>query len=376
MINKKRLIATAKRLIRFDSENPPGNERPIALWVGGYLRGLGLSVRFHEFSKGRPNVIGVLKGGRLARGLLLSPHLDTVPAGRGWRFDPFGGVVRNGRLYGRGGTDCKGNLASCLEAITSVVEDGLALTCDLTFAATADEETGSRFGIIPLIEKGVLAPRAAVILDGDDFDILVAQKGLLHFKVKVFGKRAHGAYPWRGVNAIEKSAEIIHRLKRLKFRFRRHPLLGPPTINIGTIKGGDKVNIVADHCEFTVDLRFLPGMDAKEIMSKIKSHVKAHAKRYTIEVESLQHPYEIESESPLVEALARALRGHGKRVKIKGSEGATVITFFKKKGIPAIGFGFGAKGQAHGTDEYVKVGDLYEGAKVLASFIKDFDAHC
>ena len=372
MVNKRRLVATIKKLIRINSENPPGNELEIALWVKSYLKRLGLDVRLYEFAPKRPNVIGILKGRERGRGLLLSPHLDTVPAGRGWRVDPFKGIIRGGRIYGRGATDCKGNLAAGLEAVASVVEDGFLPRRDIIFAATADEECGSRLGIIPLIERNILKPRSALILDANEFDIIVAQKGLIHFKIKVLGKKAHGAYPWRGINAIEDSAEIIHELKKLTFRFKPHPLLRAPTINIGTIRGGDKVNIVADYCDFSVDLRFLPGMDPKAVLSRIKKLIARKSKRYKIEIEGIQDPYEADRRSGLTAVLAKTVKRHGRKPRIKGSEGATVITFFKKKGIPAVGFGFGSKAQAHTANEFAKIDDLFAGAKVLADFIKSF----
>ena len=86
---------------------------------------------------------------------------------------------------------------------------------------------------------------AAIILDADDFNIIIAQKGLIHFQVKIFGKKAHGAYPDKGINAIEIASKIIQALDAYRFSYKRHPLLKKPTINIGTIAGGDKVNIVA-----------------------------------------------------------------------------------------------------------------------------------
>jgi acetylornithine deacetylase/succinyl-diaminopimelate desuccinylase family protein len=369
MVNKKRLTALIKRLIRINSENPPGNEKAIALWVGGYLKRLGLKVKCVEFAKGRPNVIAVLKGKDSKKSILLSPHLDTVPAGKGWGFDPFGGVVRNGRIYGRGATDCKGNLAAAIEAMNSLSEDGVTPDIDVVLAATADEECGSELGIIPLIKRRILNPSEALILDADKFDIIVAQKGLIHFKVRLFGKKAHGAYPDRGVNAIEKAASVIQGLKKMKFRFKTHPLLKGPTVNIGTIKGGDKVNIVADYCEFEVDLRFLPGMDAGYVMSRIKDMIRKKAKAFKIEMGNVQEPYEMEETCHLVSGLKEAASRCGIRPEIKGNEGATVLTFFKKRKIPAVAFGFGSRAQAHATDEYARIDDLYNGARVLCGAI-------
>jgi succinyl-diaminopimelate desuccinylase len=209
MVDKKRLIALTRKLVRINSQNPPGNEREIGLFVKNFLDRLGLKTRLYEFKRNRTNVIAALKGLKSRHSLLITPHLDTVPAGRNWTMDPFQGIMRSGKLYGLGATDCKSNLACAMEALRSIVEDKVKLGYDLLFAATADEESGSDFGLIPLLEKRILKPSAAVVLDSDDFEIIVTQKGLMHMKIKIEGKRAHGAYPWRGVNAIDKAISAI-----------------------------------------------------------------------------------------------------------------------------------------------------------------------
>lgn len=377
MIDKKRLINLTREFIRMNSENPPGNEYRIALRVRKILEDLGLKTRIYEFIKNRPNVIGMLEAKSLSatrqdkNSLLISPHLDTVPVGRNWRFSPFSAKIHNNRIYGRGASDCKGNLAIGIEAIRSLIEEKIKLDYNLIFAATSDEETGSKFGLIPLLEKKILKPDYALILDGESFDIIISQKGLIHFKIIIFGKKAHGAYPDRGINAIEIASKAIQRLKNYKFKFKPYPLLKPPTINIGTIRGGDKVNIVADWCEFEVDLRFLPGMKEGEILRDIREVLKEEVKKFRIEVEAIQLPYEIDGESFLVKSLAEAVKKIKGRAELRGSEGATQITFFKNK-IPAIAFGIGAFGCAHKTDEYVRIDDLYKGALALEEFLKRF----
>ena len=373
MVNRKRLIKLTQDLLRINSENPPGNERAIARFVSGYLKNMGLRPKIVSFYPNRDNVLAVLPGRRSRSSLLITPHLDTVPAGTGWQFGPFSGEVSGGKIFGRGATDCKGNLAVALEAMQSLLEDKVSLANDLIFLATADEEAGSGKGLIPILDSGIVRPAYALILDSDEFNIITAQKGLIHFKVKVAGLKAHGAYPERGVNAIEHALMLIGILKKMKFKaFSRHSLLKPPTINIGTIRGGDKVNMVADWCEFEVDLRFLPGMEAQKILSGIKKVFAKTKVSFTIQPEDIQQPYEMGRKHPLVESLKKASYGIVRRSDVKGSEGATVITFFKKKNIPAVATGYGAKGCAHTTDEYVRVHDLYRGARILERFIKIF----
>jgi len=372
MVNKKRLVGLTQKLISIKSENPPGDESCIAKFIKRYLNDLGVSAKIYQFKNKRSNVVACLAGKDKRYSLLITPHLDTVPAGNSWRFNPFSPTIQKNRIYGLGATDCKGNLACALETINSVVEDNLVLDYNLVFAATADEESGSDLGLIPLLNKGILKPDAALVLDSDDFKIIVTQKGLIHLKVKIQGRRAHGAYPWRGINAIDIAINVIRAIKARKFYYKRSKYLRPPTINVGTIKGGDKVNVVADWCEFELDFRFLPGGNAGVLLRKVKNIIKRHSKKFKINVEGVQSPYRINEKHPLVLNLIKAM--HKIKIKpiIEGSEGATVITFFQNKNIPAIATGFGSSGTAHTADEYVKIDNLYNGALVLEEFLKSY----
>lgn len=371
MINRKRLIQLTRKLIQIDSQNPPGNEFEIVKFIRDYLSGFGLKSKIYEFAKNRPNVVALLKAENPgAKTILISPHLDTVPAGLGWKYPPFKGIIKDNKIYGRGTTDCKGNLAAAIEALNSLVEDKTKIKHNILFAATADEETGSKLGLIPLLKKNILRADYALILDSDEFDIIVAQKGLIHFKVRVSGRKAHGAYPWRGINAINIASRVIEDLEGYKFKYKKHPLLHPPTINIGTIHGGDKVNMVADWCEFELDARYLPGMSAQDILSDFKKIIAKRAKKFRLKIDGIQNPYEIERNHELVSSLLKVWRGYKKSTGLKGSEGATVITFFKEKGIPAVATGFGSRTCAHINDEYVKIDTLYQGARALEEFLK------
>jgi acetylornithine deacetylase/succinyl-diaminopimelate desuccinylase family protein len=365
-------LTLAQELIRIDSQNPPGDESRIASFVKRYLANLGLKTRIYEFKKKRANVIAVLEGKYNKRSLLVTPHLDTVPAGISWKFPPFSPSIRQGKLYGLGATDCKGNLAVGLEAINSLVDDRVILGYNLVFAATADEEAGSSLGLAPLLDKEILKPDAALVLDADDFEIIVVQKGLLHFKVKIQGKKAHGAYPWMGVNAIAAAVDILGELKNRRFACAANRYLRPPTLNIGTIKGGDKVNVVADWCEFELDFRFLPGQSARKILTDIKKIIRRYSRKFQLEIEGIQEPYLIARDHPLVDCLSRAMKKKRVRPRIRGSEGATTISFFQDKNIPAIATGFGSQGLAHTADEYARVDNLHKGAEVLEYFLKSY----
>ncbi|MBU0549458.1 MAG: M20 family metallopeptidase [Candidatus Omnitrophica bacterium] len=372
MADKNHLIKLTQSLIRIRSENPPGDEYKIACFVKKFFRGLGLKPKIYEFKKSRSNVIVILEGRNNRKNLLVTPHLDTVPAGASWGISPFAGVLRDNLIYGRGASDDKGNLAVLMEAIRSIIIQKKVLGYNLIFAATADEEAGSQYGLLPLLSKGILKPQAALILDADSFKIIVVQKGLLHIKVKIKGKSAHGAYPWEGISAIDIALKALSSIKSEKFVYKKNPYLRPPTVNIGTISGGDKVNVVSDWCEFELDFRFLPGMSASGIIRQIKRIIGKYSKKFNLEIMAEQMPSEVNPCHPLVKELKRSMRKHKIRPRVSGSEGATVLTFFQERNIPAVATGFGSSGCAHSSREYARVDYLCRGAEILEDFFSNF----
>jgi len=369
MYNPKRLIKLTQDLIKIDSQNPPGDEKEIAFFVKNTFSKCGLSTRLIEFGKNRFNTITILKGRSSKASLVITPHLDTVPFGKNWKFPPRGAKIYSNRVYGRGATDCKGNLAVGMEVLRTLKEEKIKLNYDIIFLATADEEAGSHYGLIPLLKKHIIKSTYAIILDSDDYNIIIAQKGMIHLKIAISGKMAHGAYPNRGVNAILLAVKSIEKIKKLKFSYKKHRLLKPPTINIGTIKGGDKVNMVADWCEFEVDIRFLPGMDSAKIIKAIRNIVGFVTPEFNLEITAVQNPCQIDPDHLLVRSLKQASLEQTGQSRIKGSEGATVMTFFDEQGIPVVATGFGSSGCCHIVDEYVKIDNLIGGYKMLRDFL-------
>jgi acetylornithine deacetylase len=146
-------------------------------------------------------------------------------------------------------------------------------------------------------------------------------------------------------------------------------------VNIGTIHGGDKVNVVADWCEFELDFRFLPGTSEKALLKNLKHTLSKHSNDFSIDVQGIQAPYRISQRHPLVTSLVSAMKNLKIRPRISGSEGATVITFFQDQGIPAVATGFGKEGCAHIADEYASLSSLYKGARVLEEFLKNYKSN-
>jgi succinyl-diaminopimelate desuccinylase len=368
-------IRLLQKLINIDSQNPPGDERKIIFFIRNYLRRLEIFSKIYEFKKNRLNLVCTLASKNHKRKILFAPHVDTVPATGKWRYGPFSGKIYRGKIYGRGATDCKCNVAASLALIKKIKEERIKLdNIDLVFAFCGDEETGSHHGIIPLV-KFLKNIDYAVVLDADDFNIIVAQKGLLHLRVELFGKEAHGAYPERGLNAVEKGVYILKEISEKKFSFKPHLLLKKPTLNIGRFVGGDKVNIVAGYAFFELDIRYLPSMKQKDIISDIERIIKKHKIKYRLKILAQQGPMEINKNLLSIKILREVLRKNRIKSYLKPSFGATVINFLEEQGIRSFAFGFGSKSQAHARNEYVKVNNLYKGVKILMDYLLQFDSY-
>ncbi|MCK9613921.1 MAG: ArgE/DapE family deacylase [Candidatus Omnitrophica bacterium] len=372
---KQSPINLLQKLIKIDSQNPPGNERKIIYFIRNYLKSLGIASKIYEFKKDRLNLVCKLTSKNPKKKILFTPHVDTVPANGKWHVPPLSAKIYKGRMYGRGATDCKINVAAALYLIKKLKEEKTTLkNIDLVFAFTGDEETGSHNGIIPLV-KHLKGADYAIVLDADEFDIVVAQKGLLHLRVELTGREAHGAYPERGINAVEKGVFILNEILKRKFPFATHTLLKKPTLNIGRFVGGDKVNIVAGYAFFDIDIRYLPKMKEKEIIKNIEKIIKKQKIKYKIKILAHQSPLEIDKNIPVIKILRSVLKKNNIEGKIAPSFGATVITFLKDIGIESFAFGFGSKGNAHAKNESVKIANLDKGIKVLEEYVRGLDEY-
>jgi len=192
--------------------------------------------------------------------LLLTGHVDTVPPGAGrWKDGPFSGVVRGGRLYGRGAQDMKGSLAACLAAIKAVQDAGLPLRGDLLLAAVADEEYAS-IGTQAVIQK--VQVDAAIVTEPTDLQIGMAHRGFAWLEVETLGKAAHGSRWQEGIDANRMMGHVLLSLDALEQELLngpRHALLGPPSLHVSLLQGGDEPSIYAAHCQATIERRTLPG---------------------------------------------------------------------------------------------------------------------
>ncbi|MCD6530171.1 M20 family metallopeptidase [Candidatus Bathyarchaeota archaeon] len=377
-IDANEVVELTRQLVRIPSENPPGNEREIAEFVTEKLRDLGLTVKVHEFKPGRPSVVGLLTGAEGKPVLMFNGHLDTVPIGdrEDWSVDPFEGALRNGKIYGRGAADMKGALAAMIASAKAVIESKVRLKGKLILTFVADEEV-TGYGTRDLIRKGYKAD-FAVIGEPNELKVQTAHKGVLRLKVVTRGKAAHASIPHQGVNAIYRMADVCLALEKMNSLLaeKKHALLGSPTINVGTIKGGIKTNIVPDYCEITVDRRLIPGerpMDVKREIEEVLESLRWKTSNLQTEVEVLNvaEPSETPQDEPIVQVAREAVKEVvGRDPGVTGFTATCDMHFLVNEAdIPTIILGPGSLQQAHIVDEYVEVEQLINAAKVYTCII-------
>jgi succinyl-diaminopimelate desuccinylase len=263
-------VALTKSLLRFDTINPPGRERDCARFAGAMLEEWGFRVEYHEYADSRTSLVARAGGSEAKLPLCLTGHLDVVPLGaRQWSRDPFSGETDGDRLYGRGSSDMKAGVAAILLAARSFSK-ALRNTPGIVLVLTAAEEGGC-VGSAQLAKTQLLGKAGAMVVGEPTSNYpLVGHKGSIKFHARFRGVSAHGSMPELGENAIYKAARAVARLEGFDFETPSHPIMGKPTLNVGTIEGGVTVNAVPDAASFGVDIRTVPGMDHDGLLSKLK----------------------------------------------------------------------------------------------------------
>ena len=370
----------AGRLIEFETENPPGNEGPAIEQLTRVLDDWGFDTQVYFTDFGRSNLVAQIGWGKRKRRLILNGHLDVVPAGdhASWRRPPYIASLEDGRLYGRGSADMKGGVAAMMWGVRLVTLAGIEpQDAEVVLHLVSDEETGGLQGTEWLIGHVPFEAEAAIVGEPTDLNVVVAGKGALWSRLTVKGKPAHGSVPHLGVNAIEKMARLIVRLGDLELP-GDHPLLGGATLNVGTITGGSKINVVADSCSIEVDRRVLPGETKETVEAEFRRAIETLGRQEdadaAMEVTLFAEPFEIDPDQRIVRAALSAVEAvTGDSRQPKGARGFTDARFYAGQcGMPAIILGPGSISQAHTANEFVWVSQLRDAAVIYALIIADF----
>jgi acetylornithine deacetylase len=380
-INEELLVEVSRKLIRIPSET--GQEREVSELCQTLMKDLGMDVQglAHPDTPDSPNAIGVWRGVGGGRGIQYSGHLDTVGIGdrSKWITDPYGGEIIDDKLYGRGAMDSKGGgIASVLVAIQAIQKAGIQLKGDVIVVGTVYEEVGGSFGMKHVVESNVVDPDLYIYCVHSDMEIKANFKGVLWTKWTVKGQAAHGSMPHRGVNAIIGAARIIGEIDRRKgATYVKHPILGDHTYNFGWITaGGEKprYNMVADLCQFGVDMRLVPGQttagvaaELQEMLDELKS--KDPQLDAQFEVIMRDEPAAVSEDAEaltLVRECATEIMGRSPIIGGTIATGDLGAVF--AKGRVGVGFGPGdlERGNAHKENEFIEIEQLMQATQIYA----------
>jgi len=359
-----------RRLVGFDTVSRKSNLAAID-FIRDYLDGHGIGSRLtFDDAGGKANLFATI-GPPDRPGVILSGHSDVVPVDdQEWSSDPFILREADGLLHGRGAVDMKGFIAVALALVPEIKARALAAPVHLVFSY--DEEVGC-IGVSRLISQIGMAearPFACVVGEPTGMVPITGQKGLQVRRCTVRGLEAHSSRTPYGVNAVEAAAELIAKIKAIGRRIRRDgpfdPGFDPPysTVHCGTVHGGAAQNIVPSHCDFTYEIRNLPGHDPEPIFAEIELHARhflePEMKQVDAEagftfVDRAQLPdYAIDESHPAVTLVKRALGANeAGRVSYMTEAG-----LFGRAGIPTVICGPGHIAQAHKPDEFIARSEL------------------
>ena len=389
-------------LVRIPTVNPPGEAYDAcARFLGGYLERRAFGVEYiaaegraeHTTRHPRVNVIGSRRGGP-GPVVHLNGHIDVVPAGDGWTVDPFGGLVRDGKIFGRGVCDMKAGIAAAVFAAEAIERAGVTLPGTVEISGTVDEESGGFAGVAHLAESGRIAKgRTDYVIIPEPLNvdrICIGHRGVYWFEVTARGRIGHGSMPFLGVSAIDGMGRLLQSVREilmpaLASRRTAVPVVPPrarqATINVNGIDGGQPVGgiqtpCVADLCRAVFDRRFLieEGFDATkneiaELVARVAADTGAAGVRFHVRDLMVVHPVKTPDDSPVVAAVDRAIRRVlGRPAELVASPGTYDHKHVTRiAGIPhCIAYGPGELELAHQPDEYCRIDDLVNATKVIA----------
>lgn len=323
---------------------------------------------------GRPSVVA-RKGPRGGRSLMLNGHMDVVGT-EGMRHPPFEATCREGRLYGRGSADMKGGLAAMCVAASRAADEGL--DGEVVIAAVVDEEFES-VGMRALLADGVRAD-AAIVAEPTGLAICPAHRGFAWLEIVVRGRAAHGSRYDLGIDAITHAALLLTELDRVQrevLPLTTHRLLGRGSLHAALIRGGTGLSTYPELCTLSVERRTIPGEAPEDALREIERACAVVRETRgdfdaTVTLGASQPPSDLPVDSPVVRALACALRAEGEATTIAGLSAWTDAALLNEAGIPAICFGPGDIALAHASEEFVPVDEIERAARVMTRMVRSW----
>ena len=382
-VDEDGVVALTRDLVRLRTVHEPERgtgEAPAAALVAETMRGFGWEPQVTEVAPGRPNVVAVVEGGGgPGPTLAFEGHTDVVTEGDRdrWSVDPYGGEIRDGRLYGRGSADMKSGVAAMLHAVRALQLagpfPGRVLVC-----ALVDEE-GLMLGAKHFAGTGLAASvDGAIVCEPEEGEICTSAKGAVRIRVDLLGVMAHGAMPQHGRNPVAPLGRLLVALAGLQERLQAahpaHEHLGEVYVTPTVTSAGsaDQINVIPARATVCVDVRTIPGVDHAALVAGVRElAVEAGAPSgVTAEVTVIDDRpcVEVAEDHPLVVALAGAHEAVlGEPARYGGVPGATDGTILTRDaGMATVVYGPGGKWIAHQADEFVEVADIVRCAHVYA----------
>jgi acetylornithine deacetylase len=368
------VVSLLQQLVRIPSVNPdnaPGTEEigeeTLAIFLAGWLESIGADVMLEEIKPGRPNLIARFAPLDGRPRILLGPHLDTVGVG-GMTVEPFGGEIRDGKLWGRGASDTKGPMAAMLWALHDHQDVLADLPVAVDFVAFMGEESG-QWGSKDFAKRHAKDYTFALVGEPTSMQVVHVTKGSLWATLRATGKAAHSSQPERGENAILKLTRALDQLDHHlggQLATFTHPVLGRSTMNVGMIRGGARPNIVPDLAEAEIDIRITPALAAEGGALKLLTETLAF---FDLPLEIVKPhenpPMETAADHPMIQALLATDPATG----LAGAPWFSDAAHLSSGGIPSICIGPGSIDQAHTVDEFIEISALQHGAEFFSTFI-------
>ena len=359
-----------RELLAFNTINPPGTERACARHLGAILEAAGFRVAYHEFAAARTSLIAEIGGDDERPPICFTGHIDTVPLGAArWARDAFAGETDGDRLYGRGSTDMKSGIAAFVAAAVELAPQ-LARGPGISLVITAGEEIGCE-GAKYLADNKLLGRAGAIVVAEPTGNYpYVGHKGLAWFEIETFGVTAHGSMPEVGDNAVVKMARVIGDLDGFRFPVEEHAVMGKPTLNIGTIRGGLNTNSVPDESAITIDTRTVPGIDHVHLCRSLETLLAPRGARVRkiVDTPALYTEPANEWVQQVFEACTPFLGARPTpRTITFSTDGADLKRGFG--GPPAVILGPGEPTLAHQTDEWCSINRIEQSVDLFKTLM-------
>jgi succinyl-diaminopimelate desuccinylase len=370
-ITKEFLTPILQKMIQINTENPVGKTKEIVDYIHslfpsdkGFRKKI---ITNHKNEVELHNLIVELGKGR--EKIVFCGHLDTVPSGpkENWKYDPFSGRIENGNVFGLGSADMKGGVTSLIGLMFEFLEKPDFLEkYTLILACTADEEAGMT-GAETLKELKIMENAILLIIpEATNLQLGIAEKGIVWVKIKVIGKAAHGSTPEQGINAIEIVAGLLPKFYNSLDNLTSE-ILGKSTLNIGTIRGGNKINIVPSEAILELDYRTIPEENIESLIEKLSL---INASPGIIEIEFIHKlPALITKKNEFIENLAKITNTN----QIGITYATDAAKLIPNNEIPFIIFGPGDNKIIHQVNEHVPISQVVTVAeKIYEALIETY----